>query len=175
MELSGMIGIIAGLGFVVIGAMRGGSILFLGPLCGIIIILTNGMPFLSSLITGKASYMYGLGGFVSKFILIFMLGALLGKYMDESGAAKSIAQGLMKRMGDGVGAYGMMLAVVIVGLILTYGGVILYIVVFAMIPIARPLFRRYNIPWHLSLVAICIGCVAVTNSMLPGTPSLANI
>ncbi|MDD5170427.1 MAG: hypothetical protein PHN75_16545 [Syntrophales bacterium] len=175
MELLGIIGIIVGLAFVVIGAMRGVNILFIAPVCAIVVILTNGMPFLSSLITGKASYMYGLGGFVSKFFLIFLLGALLGKYMDDSGAAKSIAQGLMKRMGDGVGAYGMMLAVVIVGLVLTYGGVILYIVVFALIPIIRPLFRRFNLPWHLSLVATCIGCSTVTYSMLPGTPSLSNI
>lgn len=32
---------------------------------------------------------------------------------------------------------------------LTLGGVSLFVVIFAVIPIARPLFRKLNVPWHL--------------------------
>lgn len=141
MEWIGAVGIFAALIFFIIAAMRGYSVLITGPLAAIIIILTNQMDFTQFFLSdpGK-SYLAGLAAFIQKNLLIFLLSAILGKYLDASGAAKSIAQAIMGKVGKNNPVY-LLVGLALVGAVLTYGGVSLFVIMFAMIPLARPLFQ----------------------------------
>ncbi|MBQ2680877.1 MAG: hypothetical protein IJF97_02965, partial [Eggerthellaceae bacterium] len=100
MEVIGVIGILAALAFFIIMAMRGYNVLIIAPITAIIIILTNQMDFSASFLSDPAtSYMAGLAGFVRNNMLIFLLAAILGKYLDVSGAARSIANALVSKIG----------------------------------------------------------------------------
>lgn len=95
METIQIIGILIAIVCIIYGAMRGVSILVLAPVCTIIVIVTNQMPFFDSLLAGD-SYMTGLADFVVNFFAVFALGAILAKYMEASGAAQTIANRILK-------------------------------------------------------------------------------
>ena len=174
MEWMGPVGILAALAIIVYLAKNGYSILVIAPLCALLVILTNQMDITEALLTGKGSYMAGLGGFVINLFFVFVLGAVLAKLLDDSGAAKSISQGVLKITGTD-SPYKVLLAMYVVSALLTYGGVSLFVAMFALIPLARPLFREMNIPWHLSLIPIGAGMCTFTMTMLPGSPAVQNI
>jgi H+/gluconate symporter-like permease len=131
------------------------------------------MDVVSALITAPNSYMAGVGGFITKYFLIFLLGALLAKYMEDSGAARAIAARVLRLTGTD-NPFNVLMAIYFVGALLTYGGVNLYVAIFAIVPLARPLFREINIPWHLLMIPIALGLATFTMTMLPGTPSIQN-
>ena len=175
MEVIGVIGILVALAFFIFMAMRGYSVLIIAPLTAIIIILTNQMDFATSFLSDpQTSYLAGLAGFIRNNLLIFLLSAVLGKYLDVSGAARSIANALMSKIGKD-NPFAIMVGIALVGAVLTYGGVSLFIIMFALIPLARPLFKAANIPWHLFMAAFALGCTGFTMAMLPGTPAAANV
>ena len=175
MEILGVVGIIVALVFFIIMAMRGFSVLIIAPITAIIIILTNQMDFTPAFLSDPAtSYMAGLAGFVRNNMLIFLLSSILGKYLDVSGAARSIANALMSKIGED-NPFLVLVGIALVGAILTYGGVSLFVVMFAMIPLSRPLFKAANLPWHLFVAPFALGCTGFTMTMLPGTPAAANV
>ncbi|NLI90799.1 MAG: hypothetical protein GX434_00950 [Peptococcaceae bacterium] len=98
MEWLGPIGIFIALALLVVLAMRAYNILVIAPVVAIVILLTNKMPLINGFFTAPDSYMAGLGSFITKFFIVLLLGAILGKYMEDSGAAKSIAKSLMKHV-----------------------------------------------------------------------------
>ena len=174
MAALGVIGIIVALVFFIIMAMRGYSVLIIAPLTAIIIILTNQMNFTDAFFGETGSYLAGLAGFIRNNLLIFLLSAILGKYLDVSGAARSIANALMGKIGED-NPFLILVGVAAVGAILTYGGVSLFVVMFAMIPLSRPLFKAADLPWHLFVAPFALGCTGFTMTMLPGTPAAANV
>ena len=95
MEVIGVIGIVVGLVIFVIAAMKGWNVLITSLVAAAIIALTNGMDLAASLVGGEKSYVTGMAGFVQKNVLIFIGGAVIGEFMDKSGAAKSIANAIM--------------------------------------------------------------------------------
>ena len=119
-------------------------------------------------------YMKGFINYAGKFYLVFLFASVFGKYMDDSGAAKSIAKGILGVIGHEKPLY-VLLAVSVITLCLTLGGVSLFVVIFAVMPIARPLFKQMNIPWHLFMAAFIFGIGSISMTMMPGTPSLLNI
>ena len=114
--------------------------------------------------------MKGLGGYIVSFFPLFLLGAVFGKLMDDSGSALSIAEYLVAKLGSKQA----MLAIVLACAILTYGGVSLFVVGFAVYPIAAQLFRKLNIPKRLIPGAIALGALTFTMTALPGTPAIQN-
>ncbi|HEX3012183.1 MAG TPA: SLC13 family permease [Syntrophomonadaceae bacterium] len=171
----GVVGIIVALAAIIFLAMRSYSILVIAPLCALVVVLTNHMNVVDALLANpSSSYMFGLGGFVAKFFLIFLLGAILGKYMENSGAAKSIARWIISKTGS-ENPYAILIAIMLIGAILTYGGVSLFVAIFAIIPVARPLFKKLNLPWHLFMVPLVLGTATFTMTMLPGSPSIQNV
>lgn len=175
MEWLGVVGIIVALAFFIIAAMRGYSVLITAPITAIIIILTNQMDFSQYFLTDASkSYLAGLAAFIQKNLLIFLLSAILGKFLDASGAAKSIANAVMGKVGKD-NPFWILVGVALVGAVLTYGGVSLFVIMFALIPLARPLFKECNIPWHLFVAAFALGCTGFTMAMIPGTPAAANV
>ncbi|BBP80951.1 citrate transporter [Pseudomonas sp. Pc102] len=115
-------------------------------------------------------FMKSLGGYLIQFFPLFLLGAIFGKLMDDSGSARAIAQGIVTRLGRERA----ILAIVLACGLLTYGGVSLFVVAFAVYPIGTALFREAGIPKRLLPGAIALGAFTFTMTALPGTPAIQN-
>lgn len=174
MDIIQVIGILLGIIVVIYGAMKGFSILIVAPIAAIIVIITNQLDFFASLIGKENSYMTGLTDFIINFFVVFLLGAILAKYIDKSGAAQSIAQKILEKTGT-KNPFSVLVALLLITAILTYGGVSLFVVIFVLIPLAKPLFKQLNIAWNLVTIPIQLGLGTFTMTMLPATPSIQNV
>ncbi len=163
----GLAGILLGLSLLVWLAYRGWSVLILTPGAALIAALAAGEPLLAH---WTQTFMTGAGGFLAQFFPIFLLGALFGKLMEDSGSVQSVA----RFIGGRLGARRAILAVVIAGALVTYGGVSLFVAFFVLVPMAEALFRDANIPRRLMPAAIALGTFTFTMSALPGTPAVQN-
>jgi len=166
-----VVGIIFSLAFIVVLALRGWHIIVIAPLAVVIVSILSQMNIMETM-TGP--YMKGFTNYAGKFYLIFLAGSLFGKFMEDGQAARSIANGILRVTGR-ESPMRVMLAIAIVSLCLTYGGVSLFVVIFAVIPISRPLFKEMNLPWHLWLAPFAFGGSSLTMTMLPGSPQIQNI
>ena len=161
-------GIVVSLALLMWFAYRGVSVLLLAPLAALLAVLaTPDVPLLASY---TQVFMKAAGGFVALFFPLFLLGALFGKLMEDSGAARVIAL----RFVDWLGARRAVLAVVLACAVLTYGGVSLFVVAFAVYPIAVELFRAVDVPKRLMPATIALGAFTFTMTALPGTPAIQN-
>ena len=172
MEIVGVLGIIVGLVFFVVAAMKGWNVLVTSIVTAIIIALTNSMNIASAMVGTENSYVTGLASFVQKNIFIFLGGAILGELMDKSGAARSIAHAIMNKVGS-KSPYLVLLGIALVGAILTYAGISMFVAMFALIPLARPMFKECNMPWHLFAAAWSLAACSFTMAMIPGVPAVA--
>ncbi len=164
----GIFGIILSLGLLMYWAYRGINVLILAPLLSLLAVLISGeAPLLA---TYTQIYMTSLGGYLMKYFPLFMLGAIFGKLMADSGSAKAIAHYIVQRLG----LQHAILAIVLSCAILTYGGVSLFVVAFSVYPIAAALFRESNIPKRFIPASIALGSFTFTMTALPGTPAIQN-
>lgn len=163
-----MLGIIIGLALLMFLAYRGYSIIWVAPLTAAVVALMGGLPLLEAY---KDTYMTGFVGFTKSWFPVFMLGAIFGHLMDYTGAARSIAHWLTNVFG----AKRAILGVVVGCAVLTYGGISLFVVVFAMYPLAVALFREANISRKLIPGAIALGSFTFTMTAIPGTPQIQNL
>lgn len=150
-------------------AYRGYTVLLLAPIMAALAVLLSG-EVAQMLPIYTETFMRALGNYMLAFFPIFLLGALFGQLMADSGAATTIAQWIERTLGSKHA----ILTVVLACGILTYGGVSLFVVAFAIYPIARTLFRDANIPKRLVAPAIALGSFTFTMTALPGTPSIQN-
>ena len=174
MEFIGTIGILIAIALIVLLAMKGVSIVIIAPLASIVVIITNSMDFFPSLIVKEGSYMAGLSGFLVNFFAMFLLGAILAQYIEKSGAAQSIAQKVLSITGTEK-PFSVLVAIFIISAILTFGGISLFVVLFVIIPLSKPLFKQLNIGWNLVVIPVFLGIATFTMTMLPGTPSIQNV
>lgn len=166
--MPGVIGIVLSLGLLIALAYRNVSVLVLAPLCALLAVLLDGnLPILA---TYTQIFMASVGQFVKDFFPLFLLGALFGKLMEDSGAANKIADVIV----CAVGGKRTILAIVLSCAILTYGGVSLFVVVFAVFPLARSLFQQAGIPRRLIPATIALGAFTFTMTALPGTVQIHN-
>lgn len=164
----GIVGIVLSLVLLMVLAYRGVSVLILAPLMALLAVLFSpGTPVLASY---TQVFMPALGGFVIAFFPLFLLGAIFGKLMEASGAALVIARAIVDRLGQ----QRAILAIVLACAVLTYGGVSLFVVAFAVYPIAAALFRQAEVPKRLIPGAIALGAFTFTMTALPGTPAIQN-
>lgn len=164
----GVIGIVLSLGLLMYLAYRGITVLILAPLLALFAALFGGgVPLLA---TYTEIFMANFANYAKLYFPVFMLGAIFGKVMDDSGCAKSIAHFIAKKIGKEKA----ILAVVLSCAILTYGGVSLFVVAFAVYPIAAALFREAGIPKRLIPGSIALGSFTFTMTALPGTPQIQN-
>ncbi|SES82845.1 GntP family permease [Anaerobranca gottschalkii] len=163
-----MLGIIIGLVLLMVLAYRGMSIIWIAPICALLVALSGGLELLPAY---TDTYMTGFVGFTKSWFPVFMLGAIFGKLMEDTGAAKSVAAGITKL----IGKKRAILAVVVGCAVLTYGGVSLFVVVFAMYPLAVAVFREANISRKLIPGAIALGSFTFTMTAVPGTPQIQNL
>ncbi|MBL8527083.1 MAG: GntP family permease [Burkholderiales bacterium] len=163
----GLIGILVALGVLIWLSFRGWSVLILAPGAALIAALAAGEPLLAH---WTLTFMRAAAGFIAQFFPLFLLGALFGKLMNDSGSVKAIAH----FMTDKLGQQRAVLAVVLAGALVTYGGVSLFVAVFVLAPMAQALFRAADIPNRLVPVAIMLGTATFTMTALPGTPAIQN-
>ena len=150
-------------------AYRGYTVLLLAPIMAALAVILSG-DVTQMLPIYTETFMRALGNYMLAFFPIFLLGALFGQLMADSGAATAIAQWIERTLGSKHA----ILTVVLACGILTYGGVSLFVVAFAIYPIARSLFRDADIPKRLVAPAIALGSFTFTMTALPGTPAIQN-
>ncbi len=166
--MTGLLGVLLALALLIWLAWRGVSVLLLGPAMALLAAaFAAGTPLMA---TYTQLFMSSAGSFIVQYFPLFLLGALFGKLMDDSGAAEAIAQGIVARLG----AERAILAVVLACAVLTYGGVSLFVVAFAVYPIGAALFRQAGIPKRLLPATIALGAFTFTMTALPGTPAIQN-
>ena len=163
----GLLGIIVALGFLIWLAYRGWSVLLLAPAAALVAAAAAKEPLLAH---WTLTFMGSAAQFVAQFFPLFLLGALFGKLMDDSGSVQAIANYMSERLGPRRAV----LAVVLAGALVTYGGVSLFVAFFVLAPMAHALFRSADIPRRLMPAAIALGTVTFTMSALPGTPAIQN-
>ncbi len=163
----GVIGIIVSLGLLMYLAYRGISVLILAPILALFAAVFSGMPLIA---TYTQVFMPNLANYLKLYFPVFMLGAIFGKVMEETGSAKAIAHAIATKLGKDKA----ILAVVLTCAVLTYGGVSLFVVVFAVYPIAAHLFREAGTPKRLIPGAIALGSFTFTMTAFPGTPQIQN-
>jgi H+/gluconate symporter-like permease len=160
---------LASLAFLMFVAYRGFSVILFAPIAALgAVLLTNPsevLPAYSDLFMDKAVV------FVRLYFPVFLLGALFGKVIELSGFARSITTAVIGM----VGRERAVLSMVLVGCILTYGGVSLFVVVFAVYPFAAEMFRQSNLPKRLIPGTIALGAFTLTMDSLPGTPQIQNV
>jgi H+/gluconate symporter-like permease len=163
----GLLGILLGLGVLVWLSFRGWSVLILAPAAGLIAATAAGEPLLAH---WTQTFMGSAAGFLASFFPLFLLGALFGKLMEDSGSVGAIARFMTEKLGP----QRAILAVVLAGALVTYGGVSLFVAFFVLGPMAQALFRAGDIPGRLMPAAIALGTSTFTMTALPGTPAIQN-
>src|SRR5499427_123921 len=163
----GLAGILVGLALLIWLAFRGWSILLLAPAAALLAALLSGEPLLAH---WTQTFMGAAAVFLAQFFPLFLLGALFGKLMEDSGSVAAIAHFITEKLG----ARRAVLAVVLAGALVTYGGVSLFVAFFVLAPMAQALFRAADIPSRLMPGAIALGTCTFTMTALPGTPAIQN-
>jgi H+/gluconate symporter-like permease len=102
--------------------------------------------------------------FLAQFFPLFLLGAVFGKLMEDSGSVSAVADFMTHALGE----RRVMLAVVLAGALVTFGGVSLFVAFFVLAPMAHALFRAAAVPRRLMPAAIALGTSTFTMSALPG-------
>ena len=163
----GLVGILIALVLLIWLAYRGGRVLLLAPAAALVAAAVSREPLLAH---WTQTFMGNAAQFVAQFFPIFLLGAVFGKLMEDSGSVSAIA----RFMTDKLGPRRAVLAVVLAGAVVTYGGVSLFVAFFVLAPMAQALFRAAAIPRRLMPAALALGTSTFTMSALPGTPAIQN-
>ncbi|AWL11782.1 putative transporter YxjC [Saliniradius amylolyticus] len=164
-----LIGLVGGLGLLIWLTIRGMNLFIAAPLCALIVALTSGIPVFSGEINFVEAYMNGFSGFIASWFFMFLLGSLFGKFMEDTGAADSVARWIVDRLG----MKHAVLAVVAACAILTYGGVSVFVVAFSVYPMALSLFKDANLPRRFIPAALAFGSVTFTMTSA-GSPEIQN-
>ena len=163
-----MINIIIGLVLLMALAYLGWSIIWIAPLVALLVAGLEGLDLLPAY---TEIYMTGFVDFAKKWFPVFLLGAIFGKLMEETGMAQSVAFKITQIIGKKKAILGVLVGAAV----LTYGGVSLFVVVFAIYPLSIALFRTADVSRKLIPATITLGAFTFTMTALPGTPQIQNI
>ncbi|CAN5267311.1 GntP family permease [soil metagenome] len=160
---------LAALGLLITAAYRGYSVIIFAPIAALLAVIATDPSLVAPIFSGL--FMDKLAAFLRNYFPVFLLGAVFGKLFEMSGFSDGLVAGVLKLMGS----HRAIPAVVIVCALLTYGGVSLFVVVFAAYPFAASMFRRADIPKRLLPATVVLGGATFTMDSLPGTPQIQNI
>lgn len=163
-----LFGIVLGLVLLIFLAYKGHSIIWVAPICATLVALLGGMDVLQ---TYLGDYIGGTAAYIVSWFPAFFLGAVYGKIMDLTGSARSLANKLISIIGSKFA----ILAVVLPCLLMTYGGISLFVVVFVIYPMGYAIYREADLPRTLLPGAIAFGAFGITMTCIPGTPQIQNI
>jgi H+/gluconate symporter-like permease len=161
--------VLAALAFLMFAAYRGYSVILFAPIAALGAVLLTAPGAVAPVFSGI--FMEKMVGFVKLYFPVFMLGAVFGKVIELSGFSESIVAAAIRYIGRSRANA----VIVAVCALLTYGGVSLFVVVFAVYPFAAELYRQSNIPKRLMPGALALGAFSFTMDSLPGTPQIQNI
>src|ERR1700761_2518911 len=161
--------VLAALVFLMFVAYRGYSVILFAPVAALGAVLLTDPSLVPPMFSSV--FMEKMVGFVKSYFPVFLLGAVFGKGIELSGFSKSIVSAVIHVLGKERAV----LSIVVVCAILTYGGVSLFVVVFAVYPFAAEMFRQGDIPKRLIPCTIALGAFSFTMDALPGTPQIQNI
>ncbi|KON86210.1 citrate transporter [Sporosarcina globispora] len=163
----GMLGLIASLILLMYLTMKGVNIIIAAIISAVVVALTGGLNLETAL---TEHYMTGFTNYFYSWFLIFLLGAVFGKIMQVTKAADSIAIWVKDTLDPSKAVF----AVVAAAAIMTYGGVSLFVVGFAVYPIAVSLFKVANLPHRFIPAALVFGSISFTMTA-PGSPEIQNL
>lgn len=161
--------VLAALIFLMTVAYKGYSVILFAPIAALGAVFLTDPSQVAPMFTSV--FMVKMVDFIKLYFPVFLLGAIFGKVIELSGFSKAIVASVINL----IGRQRAMLSIVLVCALLTYGGVSLFVVVFAVYPFAAELFRVGNIPKRLIPVTIALGAFTFTMDALPGTPQIQNI
>ena len=164
MEIISVIGMILGVAVLIYLTFKGINGFVASIVGSIIVIITSGLPFWETL-TG--TYAASLGSTFGSYLFLFTIGSAYSELMKKSGAAESIANFLFRFLGVKATVAGTL----IITFLLAYGGVNAFIIIFAVYPVAVPMFRKANVS-KLLMPAIFLYGAVVLNVVTPGAPSM---
>lgn len=168
LSIISLCGIVIGLGVLIFLAYKGHSIIWVAPLCAVVVAIMGGLNILDAYL---GDYIKGVADYVVSWFPAFFLGAVYGKVMDMTGSARSLANKLVSIIGPKFAVA----AVVLPCLLMTYGGISLFVVVFVIYPMGYAIYREANLPRTLLPGAIAFGAFGITMTSIPGTPQIQNI
>lgn len=175
MEMLASLGVIIGIASIIYFSIKGINIIIAAPMAAFLVVVLNNMSIVDSLLgTESNNYMGALANYIASYFAIFLLGSILAKLMEVSGATVSIAEFILDKAGYG-NPYRVLVAIFIISSILTYGGISLFVVMFAVLPLARSLFKKMDLSWNLVQVPLWLGIATFTMTILPGTPAIQNV
>ncbi len=163
-----IVAIVLSLFLLVTFAYRGFSVILFAPIFALFAASFSGLPILpgyTELFMAKAVT------YIKSFFPVFLLGAVFGKVMEETGMARSIAMETIKLIGKDKAVF----AVVFACMILCYGGISMFVCAFAVYPFAAALFREADIPKRLIPACFVAGVFTATMDCYPGSPQIQNI
>ncbi|QPR27484.1 GntP family permease [Edwardsiella hoshinae] len=160
---------LASLCLLMLAAYRGYSVILFAPLAALAAVLLTDPSAVGPAFSGL--FMDKMVSFIQLYFPVFLLGALFGKLIELSGFSRAIVATAIRLLGQRHAIP----VIVIVCALLTYGGVSLFVVAFAVYPFAAEMFRQSNIPKRLIPATIALGAFSFTMDTLPGTPQIQNI
>ena len=160
MNTIGIIGLLLAISCLIVLSYKGVNAFIASLIASVVVIITNALPFWETL---AGSYATGFKNFAGNYFLLFGLAAAYGEFLKVTGSAESVAKVLFKIFGVKWAPLGALL----ITLLMAMGGVSAFVIVFAVYPVAAPLFRKANITKNL-LPGIVL-CASVTLCLcLPG-------
>ncbi len=136
------------------------------------LLCTGLMAFMSGLNVYNCltnDYMASFVGYIKSYWPLIFLGASFGKAMQLGGGAEDLANLLTSKLGTKY----TMAVLCLTTLILGYGGVSCYVIVFVMYPIALNMLKKADLPRHLIPAIIAAGVSTAVN-IGPASPSVIN-
>ena len=163
----GLVLLLLGIVIVVALVFKGVPIFFTAVIASIFLLATAGMNVIDGM-TGD--YISGLGGYFQSQFWVFVLGATFGNMFGVTGAADAIAGAIINKLGEKA----IIPAIIIVGFVLSLGGVSVFVCFFAMYPLMLSMFKKADISCTL-IPGLYFAGAGTASGMLPGSPSVQNV
>ena len=163
----GIFFLLLSIAIVIFLVFKGVPIFFAAVISSILLLVTAGANVVDGM---TVDYVTGLGNYFQSQFWVFILGAIFGSMFGVTGAADAIANAIIGKLGERA----IVPAVIIVGFVLAYGGVSVFVCFFAMYPLMLSMFRKADISCTL-IPGLYLAGAGTAAGMLPGSPSVQNV
>ncbi len=176
MEIIGIIGVLIALFLLAFIVFKGWNVMYAALAATIVVIVTSGLDFTTGIVT---NFFPGVAGFFSSYLGKVLFSAIFAQIYSRTGAATSIAQGLVKllfRENSSQNTKQMVIIFIVFmsSLLLTYGGLGAVLCLFIVWPILLPLYEQVNIPRKFAVANMMFGSITLANCG-PGAPVVPNV
>lgn len=145
-------------------AIKGVPIFYSAIISSIFVLISANMDVFTGL---TETYIDAFALNVKNNFFLYTLGAIFGKILELSGAANAIAETIVNK----IGTKAVIPAIIIAGGIMGYGGISVFVGVFALYPLMFSLFKKANIS-HTLAPGIYCAAAGSFSVWMPGSPSI---